>query len=86
MSKVIAFIMPSTDGSRWCYLMENERLVLLLTGAYSAPYECPSDTPQGSSAESPLMVKINGCKLSHGAISCSFLFLLSLRRAEPSND
>lgn len=64
----MAFKMPSNDENHQFHLMETERLVFLLTGAYSL-YECPSEIPRGSSAESPLMVQINGCKLSNSAIS-----------------
>ena len=51
----MAFKTPSLDENHQFHLTETERLVLLLTGGYSQ-YECPSDAPQGSSAESPLMV------------------------------
>lgn len=81
MSEVIASKMPPPDENHqfrlmvWC-------LGLLMTGAHFL-YECPSGTTQVSSAESPLMVKINGCKLSNRAISGFFSFL---RRNLPMTD
>ncbi len=73
MSEVIAFKMPSPDENP-SVSPDGECVCVgpLLAGAYSL-HECPSNATQGSSAESPLMVKIKGCKLSNCAISSFFL-------------
>lgn len=81
MSEVIAFKMPSPDENHQFHLTAG-RLNLLLTAAHS-PYECPSDATQGSSTKSPLMVKINGFKLSNSFI---YSFFCSEGRTAPSHN
>lgn len=71
-SGVIAFKKPFPDEHHQFQLMVG-RLGTLIAGAHPL-YECPSGATLRLSAESPLMVQINGCKLSNHAISSFFSF------------